>query len=96
MDNLASSPERRYKGAGNRSEEIFSRVALFPCLPGGRRRPPGFFLPERGGQGRPLQQDLERELLRAAVSKQVNRSMQVDIDPPGKKSRPTVVVADAA
>jgi hypothetical protein len=63
-------------------------------MPGGRRRPPGFFLSERGGQGRPLQQDLERELLRAAVSKQVNRPMQVDIDPPGKKSRPAVVVAD--
>ena len=64
-----------------------------PAVAAGRR---AYSCPSVGGQARPLQQDLESELLRAAVLKQVNRSMQVDIDPPGKKSRPAVVIADAA
>ena len=71
---------------------------MSPCFltwPGGRRRPPGFSCPSVG-RGGPLQQDLERELLRAALSKQVDRPMQVDVDSPGKESRLAALVTDAA
>ena len=44
VDNLARFGERRYKAPGSRSEEIYSRVALFPYL--ARRSPQaaGLFL----------------------------------------------------
>ena len=87
------------RGDTRRGEQ--ERGDLFPCRPvslHARRSPQaaGLFFSEHGGQARPLQQDLERELLRAAVSKQVDRTMQVDVDPPGKKPRLAAVVADAA
>jgi hypothetical protein len=64
-----------------------------PAVAAGRR---AFSCPSAAGYTGPLQQDPERELLRAAGSKQVDGPVQVDIDPPGKKSRLAAVVADAA